>query len=289
MISRTFSYSRILDYATCPQRYKKKNVLKILPRRKAKALAFGSCMSESLRVWRKSNNLDVAKEAFVNIWDQEGQILSKSFNPKTPEDYRTIERGFKILKAYTEEYPDEPKQIIQSEVKFDNVYLGNVEDTEIFLRGRIDSIFKIGNDISIDEDKTTSTLGPKFFNPLRDSMQVGLYLWVADQLGLFNIGGKSTTPRCILNAILVHPKKFLFNRDITIKSRGKLNEIAKNALNWVTQILVAESLDLFPKNDVDNSICTKYGGCDYLPLRYAQGSIEDRLLKTEYITRKKED
>jgi hypothetical protein len=289
MKTRTFSYSRILDYATCPHKHYLRNVCGIVSKNKHKALSFGHCMSEGMREWRKAGDLNSAKEAFVKAWDLDGKNLKMTFDIDDPKDYRTVKRGFEILQAYANEYPSEPQQTLQSEIKFDGIFLGVVEETEIYLRGRIDSIFTIGNDISIDEDKTTSQLGPMFFNSLRDSMQVGLYLWVANQLGLFNIGNKPTTPRCILNAILVHPKETRFARDITIKSRSKLRAVKNNCLDWARQILIAEKLNIFPMNDVDNSICTKYGGCDYLPLRYVDGSMRERLLEAEYVIKEKKE
>lgn len=280
--ARQFSYSRILDYATCPRKYYWRNVRRIVPVEKHKALSFGYCMSEALRAWRRSSSVEDAKEAFVAAWVSDGKILKQEFDPDDPKDFRTVHRGFDLIKEYTSQYPDEPSQVIQSEVKFDGVSLGIVDGVAIQARGRIDGVLMIGNDINVLEDKTTSALGPSFFKTIKSSLQVSLYLWISDQLGLFKIGDKSTTPRCIINAMRVHPKEFKFDRDIVLKSRSKLNLIQENLLDWVKQIFWSEKTGIYPMNDIDGSICEKYNGCEYLPLRYATKSMQDTLIESSF-------
>lgn len=279
---RQFSYSRILDYATCPRKYYWHNVAKITPIEKSKALTFGYCMSEALRAWRRSGKVDDAKDAFVKAWIDDDKNLKQKADPNDPKDFRTVERGFELIQEYTRQYPDEPSQVIQSEVKFDGIPLGVVDGIAIQSRGRIDGVLRIGNDINILEDKTTSALGPSFFKTIKSSFQVSLYLWVSDQLGLFKIGEKPTTPRCVINAMRVHPKEFKFDRDIVMKSRHKLNLIQENLLDWIRQIFWSEQTGIYPMNDIDGSICEKYGGCEYLPLRYATKSMQETLIKSSF-------
>lgn len=279
---RQFSYSRILDYATCPRKYYWRNVAKIVPVKKSKALTFGYCMSEALRAWRRNENIEDAKEAFINAWIDDDQNLKQKFDPDDPKDFRTIERGKELIQEYAQQYPDESSQVIQSEVKFDEIPLGTVDGIAIQAKGRIDGVLRIGDDISILEDKTTSALGPSFFKTIKSSLQVGLYLWVSDQLGLFKIGDKPTTPRCIVNAIRVHPTEFKFDRDIVIKSRTKLDSIRENLLDWIKQIFWSERTGVYPMNDIDGTVCEKYGGCEYLPLRYATIAMQETLIKSSF-------
>lgn len=293
MITRYFSWSKILDYATCPQKYYLRQVLGIQPKAKAKPLVMGSCVSMAIRSFRKGEGEAAALAAFMSTWEKEGKVLLLKPDPDQPKDFRTVQRGLELIQEYIQKYPDEPKHIAEPEVPFEiplfttemsvEGALVEAEEFEIILRGRIDGVIVPGADINIIEDKTTSQLGETFLPNLAGSLQIKIYLWAADQYGLFEVGGKKKTPRCLMNAMRVHPTEFRFKRDITIQSRPQLELAKENVINWIKRILEAEKDGNFPLNDVDNTVCTKYGGCEYLPLRYKTGSVRESLLKHEYI------
>ena len=287
MPTREFSYSKILSYATCPSKYKKRYVEGIYPVAKAKPLSFGYCTSKGFEGYRTEGTFEAAKNGFKKAWQEDGKVLSIRFDPNNEKDFRTVERGIEILEDYIRQYPNDPSQAVEPEVKF-KVEIGKIGNTDIVLVGRIDGIISINNDVCIIEDKTTSRLGPSYLRILKDSLQIGLYLYAANEYGLFDIGGKKRTPRCLMNAIKVHSKEFKYDRDIVIKSASKLIQYRDNALNWIRAIIAAEETDCFPMNDADNLTCTKYSGCEYLPLRYTMGTIRENLLKNEYVERNTE-
>ncbi len=291
MEKRFFSYSKILDFATCPQKYHLRQVLGIQPAQKSKALAMGSCVSMALRAFRSGEGEKGARQAFMDTWEKEGKVLRLESHPDFPKDFRTVKRGIELIHEYIQKYPDDPERTIEPEVAFEVPLFTEVEnhvdgeplnDTEVILRGRIDGVFIDGNDINIGEDKTTSQLGETFLPNLAGSLQIKIYLWAADQRGLFEVGGKKRTPRCLMNAMRVHPTEFRFKRDITIQSRPQLELAKENVINWIKRILAAEKDGNFPLNDINNTICTMYGGCEYLPLRYKTGSVRESLLRNEY-------
>ena len=297
MKKRYFSYSKVLDYATCHHKYYLRNILGYQPAAKAKPLAYGHCMSMALRTYRKGEGEDAARNAFMTAWEEEGCVLTLEPDPDNPKDFRSVKRGLQMVHEYIQEYPDEPKQIIEPEVPFE-IPIGILhefhmyeegEDIEIILRGRIDGVISDSGDICIIEDKTTSRLGETFLPNLAGSLQIKIYLWAAVQRGLFDIGGKKTTPRCLMNAMRTHATEFRFKRDVTIQSRPQLDLAKDNIMNWIRQILEAEKTGNFPMNDVDNTVCTKYAGCEYLPLRYKTGTIRESLLKNEYTTKEQRE
>jgi len=130
-------------------------------------------------------------------------------------------------------------------------------------------------------------LGDTFLPILGGSLQILTYLWVADELGLFRVSGKQKTPRCLMNAMRIHPTEFRFKRDIALKLRVTLEHTRLNILNWARQILIAEALNLFPVNDIDNDACTKYGGCPYLPLKYAPEKDQEVIIANEFKVKEK--
>lgn len=273
--TRKFSWSKINSYAFCPMLYKHRYVERLKPVKKAVALSMGYCISCGLQSFRQAGEKDKAYMSFVNAWERDGKVL---LSRKVDDSRRSVERGLEILNAYAKQYPEEADSIVQPEVSF------NIEvASNIIFTGRIDAVVRLRDrSLAIIEDKTTSRLGDSFFTRLKSSSQILWYLWVANKMGLFEIEGKKNMPKCLLNAIYIHHEKLRFERDITIKSVKTLECARDNMLQWIKQIIKAEELNLFPYNDVDNSMCTAYGGCDFLPLKYAPSSLRDRIIKNEF-------
>ena len=272
---RNFSWSRINSYASCPRKYKHRYLNHLVPIKKSSALSLGYCMSCGLQKYRQTGEKDAAFASFIDAWKSDGQILlmKKSEDPR-----RSVERGLEILGNYTEEFPAEADSVVKPEVSFE------VEAAPgINFIGRIDAIIRMADkSLAIIEDKTTSRLGATYFLRMKGSSQVLWYMWVANKLGLFEIEGKKQMPKCLINAIYIHKETRRFERDIAMKSSKVLELAHQNMLSWINRILVAEKDDCFPMNDIDNSICTAYGGCEYLPLKYIEGSLRDRIVKNEF-------
>jgi len=279
---RTFSWSRIRTYADCPTMYKEKYLGRKIPIKKAKPLALGSCMAKAMQAFRTGKTQSEVIAAFTDEWVKGGRILDIE---KATDPRRSVERGLEIVRNYMLEFPDEPARVVQPEVAFElPMYVDEASGETIYFQGRIDGVLKMASEgLCIIEDKTTSRLGPSYFAKMKGSSQVLWYLWVSSELGLFNIDEKPTMPKCIINAIYVHEKNDRFERDITMRSTRYLEATRKNLIAWMKHILISEEHDSFPKNDVDNSICTAYGGCDYLPLKYVTGERKARILETMYV------
>ena len=285
MNTRTFSPSRIQDYASCPMKYYWKHVRRLSTKTKAKGLSMGYCMSKGLEAYRAQGSFDVAAESFMNAWEEDGRVLRMEMDVSDPKDFRTTKRGLEILNEYVRENPDDPEQTVEPEVSFDGVEVGKVGDTTILLRGRIDGVMNIGG-LCINEDKTAAALGPTYIPTLSESLQIKIYLWVADTLGLFRIGGKTSMPRCVMNVVKIHPHEYKHFRDITLKSRNTLEDARINVLKWAQQILWAEEHKVFPKNDPNNDIaCNRYGGCEFKGICFSHGSVKDEMIKNEFIVR----
>ena len=285
MSNRTFSFSRVQDYINCPQKYKWRNVIRISPANKSKALSMGFCMSKGLEGYRTGGTFTAASTAFCNAWVEDGENLKMVFDPEDEKDFRTVTRGLEILADYAKQYPDDPEQTVEPEVVFNDVEIGQIGDTTILLRGRIDGVMKVGG-LCINEDKTASRLGPTYIPTLADSLQIKIYLWVADHLGLFRVGGKTSMPRCIMNAIKIHPTEFKYFRDITLKSRSTLEDARENMLNWIRSIIISNETDNYPKANSDPEItCNRFGNCDFKGICFSSGSVRETLLKNEFIAR----
>jgi len=272
---RNFSWTRISCFADCPYKYKLRYLDHLRPIKKASALSLGYCMSRGLQTYRQTGNQDKAVDAFIAAWKEDRKVLLLE---KKDDPRRSVERGLEILKNYVEEFPEEKTFVVAPEVNFETEVAPSIN----FI-GRIDAVIRMADEsLAIIEDKTTSRLGPSYFTRLKGSSQVLWYMWVANKLGLFDLEGKKQMPKCLINAIYIHAETRRFERDITVKSVKTLEQAQQNMLKWINRIIAAEEANCFPRNDLDNSVCTAYGGCDYLPLKYVAESLKERIIKKEF-------
>lgn len=274
---KKYSHSRIATFMECPHKYYLRDILRIVPKKKAKPLVLGGCMADGLACFRETGDIDKAENAFIKKWRDEDQTLDvkKDADPK-----RSVERGLEILGEYALTYPDDPSQVVKPEVRFDEEIAPGIR-----FRGRIDGLMDV-DDLAIVEDKTTSWLTATYLSQQQKSFQVLWYLWIARKLGYFKLS-KSGRPKLLFNAILIDEKKFEFVRRTIPKTNKEIDAAFDRLLEWIGLMQLAEENNIFPKADM--KVCLKWGGCDYLPLRDAMGSIHDRLLKNEYEIRAEND
>ncbi|MBU1173030.1 MAG: hypothetical protein KKD44_26000 [Proteobacteria bacterium] len=106
------------------------------------------------------------------------------------------------------------------------------------------------------------------------------YMFIAEKLGLFDLS-KNKLPRGVLNAIYIHKDTMRFRREPVLKMKKDIEEAGKDLLAWINHINITSAQNSFPK--ADYSICSQYGGCDYLPLRRASGKMLDSLIDANYV------
>lgn len=258
---------------SCPRKYKLRWIEGLKPKTKSKALALGACMADAVAAFREGKERTEVFDVFMESWKENGSILELD---REEDPRRSVPRALEILTNYMEEHPDEPEMMLMPEVRFEEEV--TFEDIQFKWRGRIDGVARIDGDVTIIEDKTASMWGKSSFNDLQDSYQVMSYLKVGKDRGLFE-----NIPKVLLNVIYIHAKNFQgsgeprrivrkFNRDID----NAWNEIC----SWIKQIEIMRELDHFPC--ADSKICGMYGGCEYLPLKYASDQQKEILTKTEY-------
>ena len=266
-----YSYSKVSSYMSCPLKYKYQNINKLRPKKKAKPLALGSCMAAGIASFREGNTQDKVLNTFMKTWKDEGSVLDIS---KIDDPLRSVERGLEILTQYMLEYPDEPADVVMPEVRFDEEIMPGIR-----WRGRLDGIMKVGNEIALIEDKTASRWGDTYFKPLQNSYQVMSYLYIAKSKGLFDTYGKQR-PKLLANIIYIHATDFRWPRRYVDKFNQDVDGAWAEILKWIQQIEHAREINHFPAADYD--ICDKYGGCEFLPLRFANEDTKDKIIKAEF-------
>ena len=267
----SYSYSKVDCFMHCPQKYNLRYIQKLIPQRKSKPLALGSCIAAGIAEYRTSGQVEAARNAFFQTWLNEGKALALK---RDDDPMRSVERGIEILNGYMEEYPDDPQVVVQAEIRFEEEIMPN-----ILWRGRIDGVMDINGTLAVIEDKTASRLGDFYFKRLRKSYQVLWYMWVARHLGLFDIT-RPQAPKCLINVSYIHATNMRYERQLVPKVNRTLDDSFEDLKLWIKSIQYSVAENHFPQADSDE--CLKYGGCDYLPLRGTSSRIRESLIKTEY-------
>lgn len=296
----TFSHTKVDAYIRCPAKFEKRYIQRIVPKKKAKPLALGSCMAAGLAAFRNHEKvkkgmidalkhphnhpkrieeiqdftpIDLAQEAFIKTWVTGGKVLSLD---REEDPQRCVPRAVEILTEYCKIYEDDPEIFIQPEITFKEEIAPN-----IFYEGIIDGVVKLeSGQIAIDEDKTASRLGDFYFKELRRSYQVLWYMAIANRLNLFKIFGPQK-PMCLMNVLYIHKANFRFERQLAIKTVREIDESEKDLLKWIKQIQWAIEANHFPRGN--SNTCLMFGGCEYLPLKDASDEIRETLIKSMYI------
>lgn len=156
--------------------------------------------------------------------------------------------------------------------------LGNINQMEIYYSGRIDLPVIIDGKLFVLDHKTTSVLGPTFFDDKKMSAQQKGYAWAMEQLTGHKVHGY------IVNAIRAkEPPQYVtqgkeskysgkkmspetwwnegLQRERFLLNEGELDEWRENLLAQVEEFFWHYSRGLFPKK---TAWCVgKYGRCQY--------------------------
>jgi len=259
---------------SCPQKFKYRWIDRLKPKTKSKALALGGHMADAIAVFREGKSRDDVLHAFMESWKAGGEVLDldRDEDPK-----RSVPRALEILSNYMDEHADEPDMVVMPEVRVEQEFF-LPDGLQFIWRGRIDSVMQIDNDITIVEDKTASMWGPSSFNDLQDSFQVMSYLKIAKDRDLFE-----KIPKILLNVIYIHATKFHGSgepRRIIRKFNRDIDATWDTICAWVRQIEMMRTANHFP--GADSKICNMYGGCEYLPLKFATPEQREILMRTEF-------
>lgn len=264
----------ITMFQACPAKFFLRIKKGYTTRRKSAALGFGGAFHEGLATWYRTGSRVAMLEAVNNKWPDGLPI----------DDYRTKVKCADTLIAYTKTYPAETfKPLVGPsgpliEVNFTlptGMYLPcnkcwqvdtslptepicnccEGEKEEIEYGGIFDGLVGFSGSVYVLEHKTTSQLGPHFFDQFRPNNQISGYVWAGGQLTGQRVGG------AIVNAIGVYkasPPKF--ERQVTARNVEELSEWMDSVYRTCVRIRQCERDDNWPLHTI---ACTMYGKCEY--------------------------
>lgn len=233
------------------------------------ALFFGGVIHKAL----------VPRKLQLPEWQKEQErIIIEEFtaHPPGPDEWRTVDRAIDVIHQYNKAYPldaepfkllpgccEMPFKLLLGEAELDSMITDHrgtyyVKKVIIYWTGRIDAIIDYGS-ILIQDHKTTSILGPTFYDDFQLASQMIGYTWAGRKLG-HSIQG------LLLDVFALRKptrtgKSTEFQRQRYFYSDEHIDEWEKDTFTIITDFLEHLCRGYFPK--MTKWCHGKYGTCQY--------------------------
>jgi hypothetical protein len=257
-------------FETCARAAQYYSVLRREGATERAALFRGSVVHEALGIRKRATTPDFEKEQIAHILVR---YLDRDFGP---DEWRTAEHAVDTIMLYNKQWPiaSEPYKLLEgtTELPF-KILLGKAELNAtvttytgtffvryvyVYWTGIIDAIIDYGQILVMDH-KTTSVLGPSFFDDFVLSSQMNGYVWSAKKLGypaegllLDAIAGRKPTKTGVAHE---------YQRDRKFYEQAHLDEWERDTFTLITDFLEHLCRGYFPKSP--KWCFGKYGRCQY--------------------------
>ena len=282
--------SWIEGFSTCYRFLQYKSLNLRVPYADKPSLNFGSAIHLALEHrYRKYKNGYVDDQYYSEV----GELLTKFFDEHPPAagEWRTLNWAMSVIKRYNERYDMESFSLLVDDKKEPMVELsfalplythttgvwGFATDQPpkipIIYSGRIDLPVSVGGQTFVVDHKTTSILGPSFFERMKMSAQQKGYCWAFEQLTDVSVSGY------IINAIRTKepPAYVMYNtkqgkytpeswwqeslqRERFLLKPGELDEWKRNTIALVEEFFHHYQSGYMP---MKTTWCTQFGRCPY--------------------------
>lgn len=280
-IKRAVDNSSLSEFDACERAYFNTYVLERTKESKSAPLGYGTTWHKGLETYYASGgDVEAALVAMAVIWQ----------DPIDPTDYRTLDRCQSALKSYITHWGD---YAAEEKVWGNTVGMPDTPcvelGAEVWWPGglhpyavKIDRIVEHNGLLFVEDHKTTSQLGPTYFNQFTLSSQMLGYAWVAQQLLERTVAGV----RINAHGILKTQNKF--ERQVIHFSQETLTEWAENFNVRVARLARAYDLDpehkgllaAWPRNY--NSCVRKYHTCQFQEVCTMPERVRAQVLESSY-------
>ncbi len=278
-------------------------------RKKKGALGAGGAFHLGLAEWHRNADIGQALLAIGNGWP-EGMPV---------DDWRTKEKVITTMIEYSKKYPVEPWTIVGApdnpvvEIAFTldtGMYLPCLDCGLLFEQtlgderynplcgkcgnpregleygGIYDLLIEFSGQMFVTDHKTTSVMGPGYFNQFKPNNQMTGYIWAGNKLvGHHDFSGATRMPvsGALINAIGWKAKGATsFERHITTRSPQEITEWLSNVYTEVCAIQRHIATGEWPMRT--EQCITKFGRCDYHDVHVLSAPHERAIrLETDYI------
>lgn len=184
----------------------------------------------------------------IMLYNKQWPIASEPFTVLTDKDQPAVELPFKLLLGRAE---------LNSEV---TTHAGTfyVKNVDVYWTGRIDAIIDYGGHL-VMEHKTTSVLGPTFWDDFQLGSQPNSYVWAARKLGFPVVGAyiDAIAGRKPTRTGVAHE----YQRQRFFYDQAHIDEWERDTFTLITDFLEHLCRGYFPKSP--KWCMSKYGKCQY--------------------------
>ena len=262
----TIDNSALELITTCPR----KAYFSLIRRRRIEAeqpaLRFGGHIHSALAYRYK-------REAMLKPWSEEKQltILERRFvaTPCIDEGWRNLGMAQKVIQHYNEQHLLEPFDVLRGgsnnlplvERPF-ALYMGKIGETSIVYTGRIDTIIKDIEGVFVMDHKTTSVMGPTYWQTTNMSEQQRGYCYACKESLGFEPTGYITNVLATRAPTRTGTSiEFARQRFYTKVPPGQLDEWRDNMLAQVDVFLYYHKKNVYPAHHYH---CVhKFGVCEF--------------------------
>lgn len=193
--------------------------------------------------------------------------------PKDEEDHEGEPKSlWNILSAFvatTEEWPPEtdyikPATTINGRLGVEFTFaipipgiFHPVTGNPVLYAGRFDELAEYAGGLYVEDDKTTTAIGPTWANQWALRSQFTGYCWAAQMYGIPVAGA-------VIRGIAIQKTQFKFAVSIQQRSQWEIDRWLRTTQHLLKRMMVAWKHMSF-QYDLDSS-CTLYGGCPYRTL-----------------------
>lgn len=262
------------EFVACPQAFKNNYISHLRKKGRSIHLHFGGVFADGLAEWRRQiwdnglscdNALLAAARVMTAKWAD---------YPDPDNSPKTFERCLGALEAYANQYPPGTDHVtpftgegqgldvkLPAAVEFNFAWPLPIPHPEtgepILYSGRFDQLASMGQSLFVEDDKTTSQLGPSWSNNWKLRAQFTGYVWGARKFG-YNVQGAIVRGISILKSGYGHAEV------IEARPQWMIDR-------WEAQLLrdINRMIDCWRTDQWDfnlDSACSAYGGCQYLNL-----------------------
>jgi CRISPR/Cas system-associated exonuclease Cas4 (RecB family) len=271
--------SMLSDFARCPSMFYLRHVLGVRRKSSAgrEALDWGSKWHELLEEWWKAAQEGLSPQAAaVKAITVALAEWPESIVGETDRHGRTRERMAKLFLRYVERYAEEDLKhdILRAEQFFD------FEDETLGLRwcGRMDQVRRIRGKIRGWDFKTTSMMGPNYFDTYEYSFQLPGYVIALSQIMTEPVDG------IVLDVLYTLKSSDDFFRRTIKYSPERLAEWVSNTKQYLSDMYrmrdsILRDPEAWHKNWTN---CTLYAGCQFRSIHFFEPDSRARILADEY-------
>lgn len=292
-------------FKTCPRLYYYTMILGWQPKGESIHLKFGLLYHEALQIYdlHRVQDFDHEESVFqvVKWLCTHAEGYPDVSEAKASERAKSFEGLLRTVIWYLDRYPAEKdpaktmtlangKPACELSFKFEldwapqasiekDIPHGFPAGQPYLLCGHLDRVVEFAGHPFVMDRKTTSAVGPKYFDQWAPHNQMSLYT-IAGQIVLgAPVRGVIIDAAEVKEETRNHPAYSEFFRGFTYRTKDQNEEWLHELRYWTVQMEQCAAMDYWPMNDLS---CDKYGGCKFRDVCSKSPSVRDAFLKSQF-------